>query len=371
MGWRPDRAADGREADNWSDLLLLSPKFKGVFMSSKIISTVRTFRWQQWLVVALFLLFAGFTAFKVVHMAREVIYWQAHRDEPIRGWMSVGYVAHSYRVAPDVLYLALGLTSDLPDKRPLRRIAHMQHRSINEIKEVLQKAIIQARPAVSPITSATARAEPRSKGVDLSLIDQLLAAFLLYGQPALFGVIVIAAVGAPLPVNLMLVAAGSFVEQGEMKLWLVVIVASTAAFLGDLIGFGLARWGGRRLVSRISRKIGGEAKIRKVEALAKRWGGPGIFFSRWLVTSLGPWLNVTSGIADYPWRRFILWAVLGDLLWVVLYVTLGFVFSDRVQAIAEVFGYLAWIILGVIVAAIFGWKIMQYLRSNSVLFRPE
>ena len=30
-------------------------------------------------------------------MAREVIYWQAHRDEPIRGWMNVGSVAH-YRV---------------------------------------------------------------------------------------------------------------------------------------------------------------------------------------------------------------------------------------------------------------------------------
>ena len=152
-----------------------------------------------------------------------------------------------------------------------------------------------------------------------------------------------------------------------MKLWQVIIVASTAAVLGDLIGYGVARWVGRRLVKRISRKIGGEAKIRKTEALAKRWGGPGIFFSRWLVTPLGPWLNVTSGIADYPWRRFILWDVLGEVLWVVLYVMLGYIFSNRVQSIAEVLGNLAWVILGFIVAVILGWKIMQYLRSqNSV-----
>jgi membrane-associated protein len=336
-------------------------------MRSKIISTVRTFRWQQWLVVAMFLLFAGFTAFKAVNMAREAIYWKAHRDEAIRGWMSVGYVAHSYRVPPDVLYLALDLPEKPPDKRPLRRIAHMQHRSMDEIRAVLHDAIIHARPPVSTATTATGRAKSRSMGVAMSLIDQLLAALLLYGQPALFSVIVIAAVGAPLPVNLMLVAAGSFVEQGEMKLWLVVIVASTAAVLGDQIGYGLARWGGRRLVARISRKIGGEDKIRNAEDLAKRWGGPGIFFSRWLVTSLGPWLNVTSGIAEYPWRRFILWVVLGDVLWVVLYVMLGYIFSDRVQAIAEVLGYLAWVILGFIVAVILGWKILQYLRSqNSV-----
>ena len=120
------------------------------------------------------------------------------------------------------------------------------------------------------------------------------------------------------------------------------------------------------MVKRISRKIGGEAKILKTEALARRWGGPGIFFSRWLVTPLGPWLNVTSGIADYPWRHFILWDVLGEVLWVVLYVMLGYIFSERVQSIAEVLGNLAWVILGFIVAVILGWKIMQYLRTQNV-----
>jgi membrane-associated protein len=83
-----------------------------------------------------------------------------------------------------------------------------------------------------------------------------------------------------------------------------------------------------------------------------------------LLTSLGPWINVTCGIADYPWRRFILWVVLGEVLWAVLYVTLGYFFSDRVQAIAEVLGYLAWLIIGSIVSVILGWKILHYLRSQ-------
>ena len=197
----------------------------------------------------------------------------------------------------------------------------------------------------------------------MNLADQVLAALLVYGLPALFGVNVIAAIGAPLPVNLMLVAAGSFVEQGEMKLWRVIIVASTAAVLGDQIGYSLARWGGRRWVARISRKVGCEAKIQKAETLAKRWGGLGIFFSRWLVTTLAPWLNVTSGIADYPWRRFILWDVLGEALCAVLYVMVGYIFSDRVQAIEEILGNLAWVILGLVAAAILGWKIVRSLRS--------
>jgi membrane-associated protein len=198
----------------------------------------------------------------------------------------------------------------------------------------------------------------------MSITDQLLEAVLLYGLPVLFGVIMLASVGMPFPVSLTLVAAGSFAKQGEMKLVPVLIAASIAAILGDQIGYGLSRWGGRRLINRITRRLGGAAKIKRAEALSKRWGGPGIFFSRWLVTAPGPWLNVTSGIAGYPWRRFIFWDVLGQVLWVVLYVMLGYIFSDRVQYIAEILGDLAWAILALIAALILGWQLFRYFHQS-------
>jgi membrane protein DedA with SNARE-associated domain len=201
----------------------------------------------------------------------------------------------------------------------------------------------------------------------MSISDQLLAALLVYGLPVLFGVVLIAAVGMPFPVSLMLVAAGSFAEQGEMRLVPVIIVASGAAILGDQIGYGLARWGGRRLINRVVRRIGGAEKIKKAEAMSKRWGGAGVFFSRWLVTELGPWLNVTSGVAGYSWRRFVLWDVLGEVLWVTLYVMLGYIFSNRVQYIAEILGNLAWVILGLILALILGWKVLRYLRPKTAV----
>jgi len=159
-----------------------------------------------------------------------------------------------------------------------------------------------------------------------------------------------------------LVAAGSFAKQGEMRLLPVIVAGSLAAILGDQIGYGISRWGGRRLIDRITRRLGGAEKVRKAEALSKKWGGPGIFFSRWLITELGPWLNVSSGISGYPWRRFIFWDVLGEVLWVSLYVMLGYVFSDRVQYIAEILGNLAWAILAFIVAIILGWKLFRYFR---------
>jgi membrane protein DedA with SNARE-associated domain len=190
----------------------------------------------------------------------------------------------------------------------------------------------------------------------------VLAALLIHGLPVLFGVILICSVGIPFPISLVLVAAGSFVQQGDMNLWQVIAVASVAAVLGDHIAYGLSRWGGRRLVNRLSHRIGLESNIEKAEALTKRWTGAGIFFSRWLITALGPWVNITTGIAAYPWRRFLLWDVLGEVLWVLLYVGIGYVFSNRVQAIAEILGNLSWVTVGLILAVILGWQVVKYVR---------
>src|SRR6185369_7070306 len=94
----------------------------------------------------------------------------------------------------------------------------------------------------------------------------------LYGVPALFGILVVTCAGIPFPDTLLLLAVGSFVAQGEMKLWEVLVVGSAGAIIGDQIGYGLGRWGGRRLVRRITNKMGGEDKLIRAEAFSHRWG---------------------------------------------------------------------------------------------------
>jgi membrane-associated protein len=192
--------------------------------------------------------------------------------------------------------------------------------------------------------------------------DQLLAIITAYGLPALFGVLVLAAIGLPLPATLLLIAAGSFVAQEQMNLWQVLIVSSIGAIVGDQIGYLLGRYGGRKVVSRLSKRWGGQ--LERAEAFSSRWGGASIFFSRWLVSSLGPWINLTSGITAYPWRRFMIWGVLGELLWVVLCVMAGSVFSDRIQYLADLLGNLTWVILGGLVALILVWMLISSFKNS-------
>lgn len=122
----------------------------------------------------------------------------------------------------------------------------------------------------------------------MSLDDQLLSALTLYGLPVLFVAVLVAASGVPLPATLLLIAAGSFVEQGSLGLWQVLGTALIAAVFGDQIGYGIGRWGGRRLLVRVGRWAGGNARLAQAEDTMERWGGSTIFLSRWLLTPLGP-----------------------------------------------------------------------------------
>jgi membrane protein DedA with SNARE-associated domain len=198
------------------------------------------------------------------------------------------------------------------------------------------------------------------------LIDQLLSAFALYGLPVLFGALLIGAVGIPMPASMMLLAAGSFVAQGDFSLWWVLALASIAAILGDNVGYCIGRYAGRRAVLRVSQRIGGESRLRRAEEWTRRWGWAGIFFSRWLVTPFGPWVNLASGMGLYSWPRFLFLVVAGEVLWVALYVALGNIFSDQVLAVSEFLGDLTWAVAGLVVAVWLGWKLLRYLSQRRV-----
>ena len=58
-----------------------------------------------------------------------------------------------------------------------------------------------------------------------------------------------------------------------------------------------------------------------------------VFLSRWLVSALGPYVNLAAGAARVGWARFTLAAIAGEAVWVGMYVGLGFVFAARIDAI--------------------------------------
>lgn len=189
----------------------------------------------------------------------------------------------------------------------------------------------------------------------------LIGLLIAYGLPALFLILAVTSAGVPFPDSLLLIAVGSFVAQGDLDFLPVVLIGTAGAVAGDNLGYALGYWGGRPLAAR----LGGRDKIAKAEAFSRKWGGPGIFLSRWLVGPLGPWINITSGLTAYSWPRFLLLDVAGELIWVLIYVSLGHQFSDKVQTIADLLGNLTWVILGLGITGLLGWKLFRNVQSSA------
>lgn len=196
----------------------------------------------------------------------------------------------------------------------------------------------------------------------MNLTDYLLSALGVYGLPLLFGSILIGSAGIPLPATFLLLAAGSFVAQDDLNLWSVLGLAAAGAIIGDNVGYVLGRWGGRRMLNRFGKSFH-RNRLKNTEDWLKRWGGAGVFFSRWLLTPLGPVVNITSGMTGYSWPRFLFFCVTGEGLWVFLYVMLGKLFSGQVQLMSEFFGDFTWVIVGLLVTSFLGWTLFMSLRS--------
>jgi membrane protein DedA with SNARE-associated domain len=117
------------------------------------------------------------------------------------------------------------------------------------------------------------------------------------------------------------------------------------------------------MAARVSRWVGSEDKVEQAEAHFGKWGGWGIFFTRWLLTPLGPIVNLVSGFAGYSWLRFLIWDAVGEFLWVSLYVMTGNVFSHQVEALGSVAGNATWAVVALLVSGFIAWKLYQLRRK--------
>jgi membrane-associated protein len=167
------------------------------------------------------------------------------------------------------------------------------------------------------------------------MTEQILALSLSWGLPFLGLIIGLSCLGLPLPVSLLMIFSGSFVASGDLSLWLVFGTSFLSAVAGDQLGYFIGRRSGRPLLRWLSGKTDGRL-LRRAETYTRTRGGGGVFFSRWLVSPLGPYVNLIAGATDMGWRKFSLYDAAGEGIWVGLYIGLGVMFGRNVQAVADI-----------------------------------
>ena len=186
-----------------------------------------------------------------------------------------------------------------------------------------------------------------------------------YGLIILAGTVFMAALGAPVPGTALLVLSGAFAASGDMDTYWVVFTAFGAAVIGDFTGYFLGLSGGDWLKAKLERTRFAN-QVLKAEKLMAKWGGVGIFLSRWLIAPVGPSLNYVAGIGQFSWRRFIFWDSLGEAVWVALYVGIGMLFSSTALALVDAIASASWLILGGFGMFLMGKRLLKVARKASV-----
>ena len=194
--------------------------------------------------------------------------------------------------------------------------------------------------------------------------ETVFALVTAYGVYVIFASAFLSCLALPIPTSLMMLSGGAFATTGDLSLWQVILAAYAGAVIGDQAGFAIGRFGGAPVLERIARKPARHAVLERARRLVDRHGGIGVFLSTWLFAPLGPWVNFVAGATGLGWARFTLWDVLGEVVWVTVYVGLGMAFASQVALVADVMGDVVGLLAALGIAAGAGLWIRGALRQK-------
>lgn len=167
------------------------------------------------------------------------------------------------------------------------------------------------------------------------MTEWVYAAVPQQGVALLFLITFLSCLAVPLPASLAMLAAGAFVASGDLAALPVIGAALAGAVLGDQVGYAAGRWGGSDLWARLEARPATARLLGRAREGLHQQTGTTIFFSRWLFSALGPWVNLAAGATGVRWRLFSLAGLLGETAWVGLYVGLGFAFAASIREVGE------------------------------------
>jgi membrane protein DedA with SNARE-associated domain len=136
-----------------------------------------------------------------------------------------------------------------------------------------------------------------------------------YGSLAVFVVIYLESMGAPVPGETLVIATSALAAHGNINLTAALIAIFCGAVLGDNTGYAIGHYGGSRLLRRFGSyvKLTPE-RLDRLEDLFKRRGAYIVATARFVVI-LRQLNGLVAGAVHMPWWRFLAANVVGAALW--------------------------------------------------------
>ena len=164
----------------------------------------------------------------------------------------------------------------------------------------------------------------------------MTAAVTQYGYLGVLVVVGLESLGIPLPGETTLIAAAVYAgATHRLNIAGVIVAASAGAIIGDNIGYLIGHWGGYRLLLRFGHYVRlYESRIKIARYLFLRFGGPVVFFGRF-VSILRTYAAFLAGTTRMPWRRFVFYNAAGGIVWSTLYGVAAYALGNEVDRMSR------------------------------------
>ncbi len=194
------------------------------------------------------------------------------------------------------------------------------------------------------------------------MTEFVLALIPQYGLYVVFGVVLIASTGVPLPASVVVLTAGALAAAGDMSVWQVIPVVVIAYWIGDQLAFNVARVLGPNLLTRLQ----GSRRMAKVlirsETLLERYGLLAVFLSRTVFSQAGPYVGYITGATQMNWFKFSAAAMPAAVLWSATYAMIGFLFAGNVPQVSNLVLSIVIVSVAALVAIAFAIRIVILWR---------
>ena len=190
-----------------------------------------------------------------------------------------------------------------------------------------------------------------------------------YGYWAVFLLVGAESLGIPLPGETALIAAGIYAgHTHRLNPWLIFLVASAAAIIGDNIGYWIGDKGGYPLARRYGHRVRlDERKLKIARYLFDRHGVKVVFFGRF-VSILRTYAAFLAGTSKMRWRKFLPANAAGGIIWAGIYTLTAYLAGNALQ---QVSGIIDWVLIGAAVVAIIAALLVVRRQTGSLAARAE
>ncbi len=130
-----------------------------------------------------------------------------------------------------------------------------------------------------------------------------------------------------LPGDSLLFAAGALAGAGLLHLGVLILILFTAAITGDNLNFAIGNFIGHRLIESKKKWIKKEY-LDRTHKFYEKHGGKTVIIARFvpIIRTFAPFV---AGLGSMVYRRFILFCIGGNLLWILTFTLAGYALGNN------------------------------------------